>query len=66
VGLIDRLAAKELIRRCATSTDRRHVLIEMTTPGETVLRSLTVAHRDELKRFAPLLGNLLSGFDADR
>jgi len=66
VGLIDRLAAKELIRRCATSTDRRQVLIELTTAGETLLRSLTVAHRDELKRLAPLLRNLLSGFDADR
>ncbi len=66
VGLIDRLAAKDLIRRCAASTDRRQVLIELTPAGETLLRSLTVAHRDELKRLAPLLRSLLSEFDVDR
>ena len=66
VGLIDRLAAKELIRRCAASTDRRRVLIKLKPAGETLLRNLSVAHRDELKRLAPLLRDLLSGFDADR
>ena len=35
VGLIDRLAAKELIRRCAASTDRRRVLIKLKPAGET-------------------------------
>lgn len=65
VGLIDRLAAKELIRRCAASTDRRQVLIELTPAGESLLRGLSVAHRDELKRLAPLLRTLLSEFDAD-
>ncbi len=66
VGLIDRLAAKELIRRRTASTDRRQVLIELSPTGQTLLRRLTVAHRDELKRLAPLLRSLLSEFDADR
>lgn len=63
VGLIDRLAAKGLIRRKAASGDRRQVLIELTAKAEALLRGLTVAHRDELKRLAPLLRSLLEHFD---
>jgi DNA-binding MarR family transcriptional regulator len=65
VGLIDRLAAKELIRRSAASTDRRRVLIELTPAADTLLRGLSVVHRDELKRLAPLLRGLLSAFDVN-
>ena len=60
VGLLDRLASKELIRRCDASGDRRQVCIELTGTAEILLRSLTVAHRDELKRLAPLLRALLN------
>jgi hypothetical protein len=42
------------------------VLIELTPESETFLRSLTVAHRDELKRLAPLLRSLLNEFDTER
>jgi len=63
VGLIDRLVAKRLIRRSVASTDRRQVLIELTSEAETVLYGLTVAHRDELRRLAPLLRRLMSDFD---
>lgn len=66
VGLIDRLAAKELIRRSAASADRRQVLIELTPEAKTLLRGLTVAHRDELRRIAPLLRGLLSELDRSR
>jgi DNA-binding MarR family transcriptional regulator len=65
VGLIDRLAAKGLIRRSTASADRRQVLIELTSEAETLLQGLTVAHRDELRRLAPLLRSLLSGFDTE-
>lgn len=65
VGLIDRLAAKGLIRRKAASSDRRQVLIELTAKAETLLRVLTVAHRDELTRLAPLLRSLLKHFDTN-
>jgi len=63
VGLIDRLEAKGLIRRSVASTDRRQVLIELTSEAETLLQGLTVAHRDELRHIAPLLRGLLNGLD---
>jgi DNA-binding MarR family transcriptional regulator len=63
VGLIDRLAAKGLIRRSAASTDRRQVLIALTPEAQTLLRGLSVAHRDELRRLAPLLSSLLNEID---
>lgn len=66
VGLIDRLVAKGLTRRSAASIDRRQVLIELTPEAETLLQGLTVAHRDELRRLAPLLRGLLSELDRDR
>jgi DNA-binding MarR family transcriptional regulator len=66
VGLLDRLAAKGLVRRRAASGDRRQVLIELTPAAETLLRGLTVAHRRQLRRLAPLLRGLLSEYDAGR
>jgi DNA-binding MarR family transcriptional regulator len=62
VGLIDRLAAKNLIRRRTDPDDGRYVLLELTDEAETVLRSLTVAHRTEIERLAPLLRQLLAHF----
>jgi DNA-binding MarR family transcriptional regulator len=62
VGLIDRLLAKDLIRRRNDSADRRQVLIELTRKAEKVLQSLTVTHRDEIERLAPLLRELLAHF----
>jgi len=63
VGLIDRLEAKGLIRRGGAAGDRRQVLLELTEGAETLLRGLSVAHRNELKRLAPLLRGLLATFD---
>jgi DNA-binding MarR family transcriptional regulator len=63
VGLIDRLEAKDLIRRNVSSADRRQVRIALTDEAERLLRSLSVAHRDELRRVAPLLRSLLGTFD---
>jgi DNA-binding MarR family transcriptional regulator len=65
VGLLDRLASKELIRRREGSGDRREVLIELTGTAEILLRKLSVTHRDELRRLAPLLRGLLSALDED-
>src|SRR5436190_2883074 len=55
VGLVDRLSALGLIRRHRNVHDHREVLIEVTPKGEAVLRKLTVAHREELRRVAPML-----------
>jgi DNA-binding MarR family transcriptional regulator len=62
VGLIDRLIAKNLIRRRNDSADRRQVLIELTSKAEKVLQSLTISHRNEIERLAPLLRELLVHF----
>ena len=61
--LIDRLAANGLVRRSTSSADRRQVCIEPTEEAERLLRSLSVAHREELRRIAPLLRGLLEAFD---
>jgi DNA-binding MarR family transcriptional regulator len=66
VGLIDRLSAKGLVRRIASPGDRRRVLIEPTQAAERLLAGLSVAHRDELRRMAPLLRGLLGAFDGDQ
>jgi DNA-binding MarR family transcriptional regulator len=62
VGLIDRLAAKGLVRRSRPAADRRQVLVGLTDRADAVLRSLTLAHREELERLAPLLRDLLRHF----
>ncbi len=64
VGLVDRLASKGLVRRSTGREDRRRVLIELTPKAEALLRDLSLAHRDELKRLAPLLGPLLAQLQA--
>jgi DNA-binding MarR family transcriptional regulator len=63
VGLVDRLAAKGLIRRHPGPDDRRQVLLELTPKAEDLLAKLSVAHRDELERMAPLLRILLAHFE---
>jgi DNA-binding MarR family transcriptional regulator len=47
--LVDRLAARGLVQRVHSETDRREVLIVLTRSGETLLRRLTLAHREELE-----------------
>ena len=59
VGLVDRLAARGLIHREHDKTDRRRVMILLTPKAETLLLGLSLAHRDELRRLAPLLRELL-------
>jgi DNA-binding MarR family transcriptional regulator len=63
VGLIDRLVAKSLVTRRSAPDDRRQVLLELTEEAERILRTLSVAHRDELQRLAPLLRALLAHFE---
>jgi DNA-binding MarR family transcriptional regulator len=66
VGLLDRLVSKDLIRRRIGKGDRRQVLIELSPAAEDILRGLTVVHRQELRRLAPLLLSLLGNFDSAR
>ena len=60
VGLLDRLARKNLIRRQRNIADRRQVLILLTPKAERLLARLSVAHQRELLRVAPLLRGLLT------
>lgn len=62
VGLVDRLAARGLVRRRPDRADRRQVWIELTRRAEAQLTRLSLAHRDELRRLAPLLRDVLKQF----
>ena len=59
VGLVNRLMRRGLIQRRHDEEDRRKVRIELTPKAEALLLELTLVHRDELRRLAPLLHELL-------
>jgi DNA-binding MarR family transcriptional regulator len=59
VGLTDRLAAKNLIRRHSDTTDRRRVHLGLTADGEKVLENLSAAHREQLRGIGPEIESLL-------
>lgn len=56
VGLVDRMQQLGLVERRPSETDRRSVVIEVTTRGESEFRRLARAHRRELRRLAPEFG----------
>ena len=60
VGLVDRLVQSGYLVRRADPLDRRRAILSLTTGAEQVLAALSAAHRDELRRIAPLLKPLLS------
>lgn len=59
VGLVDRLVEAQLVIRDDDPADRRRVALSLSRKAETVLAKLTAAHRDELRRLAPMLKTLL-------
>jgi DNA-binding MarR family transcriptional regulator len=63
VGLVNRLVSQRLCERRTDLTDRRRVLIELTSRAEGILADLTLAHRDELRRLTPVLRALLSNLE---
>ena len=66
VGLVDRLLSKSQVKRRHGAQDRRQVLLTLTPKAEALLTRLSAAHRDELKRLAPLLQTLLKHFKAEK
>lgn len=62
VGLINRLATQDLVRREQSSADRREVYVALTGHGEEMLEHLTSVHRKELKQLAPQLADILRRF----
>jgi DNA-binding MarR family transcriptional regulator len=58
VGIIDRSEQVHLVERRAHQSDLRVTEVHLTPDGERVLESLTMAHREELRRTGEFLGNL--------
>ena len=58
--LINRVEKIGLVARAAGETDRRQVAVRLTAKGEQLLNGLSEAHRAELRRLKPLLGELMS------
>jgi DNA-binding MarR family transcriptional regulator len=59
VELVDRLARRGLIKRRRSETDRREVLLDLTSRGEKLLQELALNHRSELRELAPSLVSAL-------
>lgn len=53
VELVDRMAARRLVKRMRSTDDRRMVMVKITAKGERVLHDLSLAHRDELRNHGP-------------
>ena len=49
VSLVNKLAGKELIVKKRATDDRREVLVELTSLGESTLASLAEIHRREIR-----------------
>ncbi len=60
VELVDRLAAKGLVRRTRDAEDRRRVQVRVTARGERVLRRLARDHHAELSAQGPRLAASLN------
>ncbi len=59
VELVNRLTAGGYVRRYQEDSDRREVLVTLTSKGEQVLRKLFLHHRSELRLRGPALMSAL-------
>lgn len=66
VGLADRLAANNLVRRKTNAGDRRRVNLALTAYGEKVLENLSASHRAQLRRIGPEIETLLKRLRNER
>jgi DNA-binding MarR family transcriptional regulator len=64
VELIDRLIMNGLVERRQNPKDRREVLIDLTNRAERILAKLSLAHRNEIRKLAPLLIRLLAPLES--
>ena len=60
VELADRLELAGLVKRSRASEDRRRVHLRLTPKAEAILKELSTAHLDQIRREAPHLIKLLS------
>jgi DNA-binding MarR family transcriptional regulator len=63
VELVDRADAAGLVRRSTDPLDQRRQRVELTAAGRDVLEDLSVAHRDELRRFRTEMFDVLRELD---
>ena len=61
-GLVDRLAAVDLMARSTSAEDRRRSILNLTEKADLVLARLTLVHREEIRRLRPLLQPVLDHF----
>jgi DNA-binding MarR family transcriptional regulator len=66
VGLVDRLVSRRYLVRREDLHDRRRIILSLTATGKRALAGLSAAHRQELRRVAPLLKSLLGRLDSGR
>ena len=61
--LVRRAAERGLVRRTADTDDLRRCRVVLTPAGERHLEALSLAHRDELRRFRRELNDVLLELD---
>lgn len=64
VGLVNRLVDVKLLMRKTDAADRRRVNLGLTSKADRTLEALSSAHRDELRRMAPMLRATLSRLES--
>lgn len=65
VGLVDRLAGRNLLRRVRSRIDRRRVEVRLTVRGERLLERLSAVHLRELRQLGPELHRLIGAITND-
>ena len=63
--LVGRAEANGLLERHADPADRRRVVLELTGAGAAHLAGLSVAHRDELRRFRREMNDVLLELESE-
>lgn len=59
VGLVDRLAKRQFVRRHTSLQDRRRIEVQLTARGEALIERLSATHLRELRQLRPELQRLL-------
>ena len=59
VGLVQRLIKEDLVQKQPGEQDRRQMQLRLSPHGDEILARLSSVHREELRRIAPQLHQLL-------
>jgi len=65
VGLVNRLAGRQLVRRSPSAEDGRRQEVRLTPAGEKLLGRLSAAHLKELRQLRPELQRLLESMPGE-